>query len=197
LLILMMVLSEKGIEHLDLAFATIKKWRKRNVSVPLFLTENYVDSSLDSFPIEYLNFQRQYLLIYGKDILKDLTLNWDFIRLQCEREIKGKLLVLRRTFLETEGKGRAVKGVIRQSIPAFIAIFEALLFLKGKDRPEGKRGLIRGTAKAFDMDAGVFERLLDIREGKVKPNDTEIRQLFKDYLGEVRKLSVLIDTIGG
>jgi hypothetical protein len=193
----MIVLSEDGIERLDMAFDIVKKWRKRSVAIPLFLTEGYVGTSMDTFPIEYLNFQRNYVLVFGKDILKDLTFNPEYIRLQCEREIKGKLLLLREAFMETGGKGRTLKEVIGQSIPAFVAIFEALLYLKGKDLLKEKREIIRATAEAYDMDAGVFERLLDIKEEKVKPGDTEIRNLFKDYLREVRKLSKLVDALGG
>jgi hypothetical protein len=193
----MIVLSESGIEALDQAFDTVKKWRKRNVAVPLFLTEGYVDTSLDVFPIEYLNFKRNYVLVFGKDILKDLAFNPEFIRLQCEREIKGKLLILREAFLETSGKGRALKEVVGHSMSAFIAIFEALLYLKGKDIPGKKREIISAVATVFDTDAGVFEKLLDIKEEKTKPSEAEILELFKNYLREVRKLAKLVDTLGG
>jgi hypothetical protein len=193
----MVVLSEEGIEGLDRAFGIVKKWRKKGVAIPLFLTEVYVDTSLDVFPIEYINFQRDYVLVFGKDILKELTFNPEFIRLQCEREIKGKLLILRAAFLETSGKGRSLKGVIDQSVSAFIAIFEALLYLKHKDLPKERREIIRLTCRTFDMDAGVFEKLLDIKADKVKPGDTEIMKAFKDYLEEVRKLAKLVDALGG
>lgn len=193
----MIVLSETGIECLDQAFSIVKKWQKKNVAIPLFLTESYVKTSMDVFPIEYLNFQRNYALVFGKDILKDLSFDPKFIRLQCEREIKGKLLILREGFLETSGKGKALKGLISQSIPAFIAIFEALLNLKEKDVPKEKRETIRTTCKAFELDAAVYERLLDVKEDKVKLGDIEIVKLFKDYLRESRKLSKLVDELGG
>ena len=193
----MIVLSEEGIEHLDRAFGVVKKWRKRGVAIPLFLTEGYVNTSLDVFPIEYLNFQRDYVLVFGKNILKELTFNPEFVRLQCEREIKGKLLILREAFLETSGKGRALKEVIGQSVSAFIAIFEALLYLKGKDLPKERREIVKNTCETFDMDAGVFDKLLDIKTEKIKLNDTEIMKAFKDYLKEVRKLAMLIDALGG
>jgi len=193
----MIVLSETGIEHLDQAFSIVKKWQKKNVAIPLFLTESYVKTSMDVFPIEYLNFQRNYALVFGKDILKDLSFDPKFIRLQCEREIKGKLLILREGFLETSGKGKALKGLISQSIPAFVAIFEALLNLKEKDVPKEKRETIRTTCKAFELDASVYERLLDVKEDKVKLGDIEIVKLFKDYLRESRKLSKLVDELGG
>lgn len=193
----MIVLSEVGIEHLDKAFEIVKKWRKRNVAIPLFLTENYVETSTDVFPIEYLNFKSNYVPVYGKDILKDLSFKPEFIRLQCEREIKGKLLLLRQVYLETSGKRRALKDVTSQSIRAFVAFFEALLHVKGLELPKEKLQIIRATAQAFDLDSSVFEKLLDVKEDKVKLSDQDMRRLFQAYLTEVRKLSKLVDALGG
>ncbi|MBW1850416.1 MAG: hypothetical protein JRJ15_03105 [Deltaproteobacteria bacterium] len=193
----MIILSEEGIEHLDRAFTVVKKWRKKDVAIPLFLTESYLETSLDVFPIEYLNFQRSYVHVSGKDILKDLRFDPEFIRLQCEREIKGKLLLLREAFLETSGKTRALKEVIRHSAPALVAIFRALLFLKGEEVPKEKREVVRNTCEVFGMDAAVFKRLLDIKDKKIKPADKEMAGLFKEYLSEVRKLAKLIDAMGG
>ncbi len=193
----MIVLSEQGIEQLDRAFPVIKKWRKRNVAIPLFLTETYVATSVDVFPIEYLNFQRDYVAVYGKDILKDLSFDVEFIRLQCEREIKGKLLILREAYLESSGKGRALKDVMRNSIPALVAIFKALLYIKGQDIPKEKRAIVRNTCKAVDIDLGIFEKLLDIKEGKSKPGGSETGEIFKGYLVEMRKLSKRVDALGG
>lgn len=193
----MILLSEAGIEHLDRAFKTVAKWKKKNVAVPLFLTQQYVDTSLDVYPIEYLNFQRHHILVYGVDILKDLAFNRDFLRLQCEREIKGKLLLLRKAFLETFGKKKGLQEVIDQSLTAFIAIFEALLFLQGKEQPSEKREIIRSTCELFDLDSELFEKLLFTKEQRIKPDETSLHALFKDYLSEVRKLSKLVDALGG
>jgi hypothetical protein len=191
----MIILTEPGIERLDRAFDTVKKWRKRKVATPLFLTENYVKTSLDVFPIEYLNFQRHHTLVHGKGILADLPLKRQFIRLQCEREIKGKLLLLRHAFLESGGKGRAMKDIISQSLGAFAAISEALLYLKGMEAPRGRRHKIRAMAEAFQLDSSVFEELLDVREEKKKPGGDEMKRLFQTYLREIRKLANLVDEL--
>ena len=193
----MIVLSEEGIERLDQAFKVVETWQKRKVPIPLFLTELYVESSLDVFPIEYLNFQRNHVPVYGKDILKDLSFDPQFVRLQCEREIKGKLLLLREAYMETGGKGKALRGVISQSIQAFVAIFDALLYLKEKEIPKERREVVNLTCDAFDLDAEVFQKLLDIKEEKIKPGDTETTSLFQAYLKEVRKLSKIVDALGG
>jgi len=193
----MILLSEEGIENLDRAFKTVAKWRKKKVATPLFLTTKYVATSLDVYPIEYLNFQRKHILVFGRDILKELEFNPDFVRLQCEREIKGKLLLLREAFLDTSGKKMALMEVISQSLPAFIAIFEALLYLQGRETPLEKRGIIRSVCELFDLDAVLFEKLIDIKEQKLKLNEATMNTLFKAYISEIRKLSILVDALGG
>jgi predicted nucleotidyltransferase len=193
----MIVLSEAGIDHLDQAFGAVEKWRKKKFAVPLFLTETYVKTSLDVFPVEYLDLRENHLLVHGKDILESLSFQPDSVRLQCEREVKGKLLLLRKAFMESAGKGKALREVIRQSIQAFVAIFKALLFLKGAELPREKRDVIRTACEAFDLDAGLFERLMDVKEEKVPWREGELKGLYHDYLKEVRKLSQKIDALGG
>jgi len=192
----MIVLSEEGIDSLDQAFDLIARWKKRNVTTPLFLTESYVSTSLDVFPIEYLNFQKTYKLIYGKDILKDLSFDRGFLRMQCEREVKAKLLLLREAFLESQGKEKYLQQLIAQSLGAFVAIFNGLLHLKGEELPRHKRDVIKNVCQAFQMDTGLFEKLLDVKEKKVKLSGPDINRLFKAYLKEVQKLWKIVDNCG-
>ena len=193
----MIVLSEEGIGNIDRAFETVHMWRKKKVAVPLFLTQEYIGTSMDVFPIEYLNFQRNHVLAYGKDLLENLSFDHANVRLQCEREIKGKLLVLRNAFLEAGGKGKAMKEVIAGSLQAFLAIFTALLFLKKIEIPSGKRAILKAVSDAYDLDPALFERVIDVKEDKIKLDDKEMRLLFKDYLKEVRRLSMIVDKLGG
>jgi hypothetical protein len=189
----MIVLSEQGIEALDRAFGAVKKWRKRGVAVPLFLTEEYLETSLDVYPIEYLEFRDRYVLVYGKDVLKDLEFDKESLRLQCEREIKGKLLLLRHAFLESEGKGHVLKAVVVHSLTAFTAIFNALLYLKGETVPAEKRERVRTICEDFGLDYAVFDKLLAVKEKKVKLPAPDMKELFKAYLEAVRSLARRVD----
>jgi predicted nucleotidyltransferase len=189
----MVILSERGIDSLDRAFDLVSKWKKRNVATPLFLSEAYIRTSLDVFPIEYLNLQNNYKLVHGKDILKDLTFQDEHLRLQCEREVKGKLLLLREAFLESQGKGKRLQQVMADSLGAFVAIFSTLLHLKGLDTPQHKREIIREFCQAFDMDGNLFEKLLDIKEKRIKLGRSELTAVFNAYLKEVQKLWKMVD----
>jgi predicted nucleotidyltransferase len=193
----MIVLTEEGIRDPERSFALVKKWRKRNVAVPLFLTEGYIETSTDVYPIEYLNFQRRYITVFGKEILKGLSLKKEFIRLQAEREIKGKLLLLREAYLGSSGKKAELTNIINQSLHALIAIFNALLFIKDIDIPEGSRSLMISVCNTFGLENNVFMRLVHIREGKIKPDEKELNGIFKEYLNEINKLSKIVDELGG
>ncbi len=193
----LIVLTEQGVEHLDRAFDTVERWRKQRVAVPLFVTESYIQGSLDVFPIEYLDMKRRHIHVYGRDVLGKLSFQPEHVRLQCERELKGKLLLLRGGLLETGGRKRALKALVAESLPAFVALFEALLFLEGLEIPSAKREVLQAGCEAFGLDAGVFEELLGVREDRVKPDEDRLLELFKAYLKEVRKLAMLADSWGG
>ena len=189
----LIVLSEEAIDHLDRALETVSRWRKKGVATPLFMTKPYIASSLDSYPLEFLNMQKGHVLVYGEDVLKDMSFEPCHLRLQCEREIKGKLLLLRERFLETEGKARRVQDLIAESITAFISIFGGLLSLRGAAIPSSRREIVEAVAREFPVDAGVFMRCLDIKEGKKKVASSEIQDIFMAYLAEVRRLWGVVD----
>lgn len=193
----MIVLEDDAIEKLDEAFGIIARWHPRNVATPVFVTEAYVCSSVDVFPIEYLDMQSSHILVYGKDVLSKLTFENEHIRLQCEREVKGKLLLLRERFVETQGKTKALRALIGESLGAFIAIFEGLLHLKNKEIPARKTEIVAVTCRSFELDGELFEILLRIRDEKLKPSNAESIDYFKQYLKQIKNLSRIVDSIGG
>ena len=191
----LIVLSEEAIDRLGEAIETVSKWRKRNVATPLFMTKSYIFSSLDSYPLEFLNMQKGYVPVYGEDVLKDISFEPRHLRLQCEREIKGKLLLLRERFLETEGKPRRITELTGESITAFVSIFGGLLYLKGVEIPSSRREIVETLAREIPVDGNVFMNCLDIKEGKKKFAPAEISAIFKAYLVEVRRLWEFVDEL--
>jgi len=62
---LLVVLTPAGINKLDAAFDTVKYWKKRKVATPLVMTKEFIETSLDSYPIEFLNMKNSHILVYG------------------------------------------------------------------------------------------------------------------------------------
>ncbi|MCK9274672.1 MAG: hypothetical protein M0P57_06235 [Syntrophales bacterium] len=189
----LIVLSEEAIDQLEKAFDIVSRWRKKNVTVPLFMTRFYIDSSCDSYPLEFLNMQKSYTVVYGEDVLKTISFKKEELRCQCEREIKGKLLLLRKGFLMTGGKRARIQELISESITAFISIFRGLLYLKDIEAPNSAESVIEVTAREFSFEKDTFLRCFLIKMGEV-PSHQDITIVFKAYLKEVRKLSKHIDS---
>ena len=191
----LVVLTEAGMDRLREAFPLIRKWRKKRVNTPLFLTEEYIASSLDSFPVEFLNLREGHVPVFGRDVLGELTFDKINIRLQCERELKGKLLLLREAYLDSEGRQRGLGQVSSASLTAFLSLFRALLFLRDREIPHHNDELISTTAKEMGFDENPFMEVLKIREGKVKARRNEIEGILERYLGAIRELWRHVDQL--
>jgi hypothetical protein len=190
---LLVVLTDAGKNRLDVAFDTVKYWKKRKVATPLVMTKEFIETSLDSYPIEFLNMKNSHILVYGENVLANLAFQPADLRLQIEREIKGKIILLTQGYLETEGSARALRQLIGRSITAFISIFNALLFLKQGKAPQTRRETIQEACNLFSLDAAVFELCSDIKEGKDNLSGKEISNIFKKYLQEVEKIGNIVD----
>ena len=191
----LIVLTEEGIGQLQKSFKTVAKWYKRRVSTPLFLTKSYISSSLDSFPIEFLNMQNSYQVVFGEDVLQELSFDKHHLRLQCEKELKGKLLQLRQGFLESGGKKKNLIFIIGRSLTAFISIFRALLYLNDKVVPAELRNIISLVSQEFGVDEKTFVTLVQIKEGTEKLSSKALSSLFSNYISEVRKLAYAVDQL--
>jgi hypothetical protein len=192
---LLVVLTPAGINKLDAAFDTVKYWKKRKVATPLMMTKEFIETSLDSYPIEFLNMKNSHILVYGENVLANLAFQPADLRLQIEREIKGKIILLTQGYLETEGSARALRQLIRNSFTAFISIFNAMLYLKQEKAPQTRRETIKEACNLFSLDPAVFELCSDIKEGKDNLAGPEIIDTFKKYLHEVEKIGNIVDEL--
>lgn len=189
----LITLTDQGVERLDRVLAMVARWRKRNVAIPLFMTRSYLQGSQDSYPIEFLNMKRHYIVVFGVDVLAELTFDQCHIRLQLERELRGKLINLRSGYLATEGNTRKIRELITLSLTAFISLFSALLYLKNIEIPHGKREVITAAGKAFGIDAPLFLKCEEIRRKTDRLSSIEVQTVFQAYMKEVSRLCDQID----
>jgi hypothetical protein len=192
---LLVVLTPAGMNKFSDVLDTVKSWKKRRVAIPLIMTREFIESSLDSYPIEYLGMKNSHILIYGENILDALNFNPADLRLQIERELRGKLILLRQGYLEAEGKPRQLRKLIGNSLTAFIAVFNALLYFKEGKAPQSRRDTIKEIGKLFTIDSAVFMLCADIKEGKDKLASVEVVDIFEKYLQEVNNICNIVDCL--
>lgn len=191
----LVVLTDNGIARLAKSFEFVQKWHKRNVALPLFMTLEYIKNSLDSFPIEFLNMKKNYKVVYGKDVLEPLKIEKENLRLQCESQVKGKLLHLRESFLSTQGNRRHMQKLIKISLAAFATLFKALLILRDETVPVRRDEIVHHTAIIYQLDQGLFTQLLEVADDKSKFSTEELIKITESYIIEISKLALAIDNL--
>lgn len=190
----LIVLVEISIGQLTKAISLIGKWRKRNVAPPLFLTEGYIASALDTFPIEFLDMQAAYRVVVGDDVLAGLSFNNENLRQECERELRGKFLRLQHAYLEVSGQEQELRTLVRQSMTTFASIFRGLLALQHIPVPLGRQEILIKATEVFGTDREVFQRLSAWCTGKTKFKTNEERiTLFGQYVEQISHLIEVVD----
>lgn len=189
------VLKKMDLKFLELLAPLGKKYGKRKVAAPLTMTPDYIKSSLDVFPIEFLNFRLIHEAVFGEDILKDIEINLNDLRHQCERELKSKLIWLRQGYISSQGDKRILTEGFVKSISDYIPLFRGIITLLGKEPPVKQSSVIRALSEASATNTDVFAKVLSEKHEKVKHSIEELNTIFEDYYAATEQLGRILDEI--
>ena len=170
-----------------------KKFGKKRIAAPLVMTPAYIGKSLDAFPIEFLNFQLMHKTVFGEDLFKDLMIEKHALRLQCEREIKVKLMGLRQGYLSSLGRKEHLAEVLVRSITGIMPFFRSLIFLLGSAPPLPRVEVIKAFGATTGIATETLEKLLLLKNGASKPSEQELHALFELYYQALESLEKIID----
>ncbi|MCU0581966.1 MAG: hypothetical protein MUF26_05885 [Syntrophales bacterium] len=191
----LVMVTEEGMKNMKRLHDLIGGWQKRRITTPLIMSKTFLENALDVYPVEFLTMQAQHVLVYGDDPLSALAFDRTCLRLQLEREIKGKLLHLRQGYLDSEGQAKKLRDLIRISLVAFLSLFAAILYLKEKPIPSARHALIRDACVLAGIDGDIFIRCLEIKEETAKDDLKAVALLFDQYLLEVGKMDNFINQL--
>jgi hypothetical protein len=189
------VLNKMDLKLLELLAPLGKKYGKQRIAAPLIMTPDYIKTSLDVFPIEFLNFRLIHSTVLGEDIFKDIEIDMMDLRHQCEREIKGKLIWLRQGYISSQGDKKVLTEGFVNSIAGYIPLFRGISVLFDKEPAERQSEVITGLASATDINTDVFTKVLNVKHGKSKLSLEELNTIFEDYYTATEKLGKIVDEI--
>lgn len=173
----------------------ISKGILKKIAAPLFLTKDYMNSSLDVFPIEFLDMKENHILLYGEDIFSGLEIKGEHIRLFCEQQIKGKLIRIRQAYLEVGLKKKGLESLLKESLNSLIPIFRNLIRLKGKQPSINKAEIIRQLCQMFELDENVFLPIYKDSANDEKIANQEVVVFLEKYLSQIEKLADMVDKL--
>src|SRR5690606_11223773 len=113
----------------------IRWWLKQKQPWPRLFTRALIADSLDVYPIEFLDISDHHRLLYGDDPFGEVVVDLDRLRLQCERELREKLMRLREGFIECSRAPRKLEALLAESYASFEPIWRGCLHLLGRPVP--------------------------------------------------------------
>jgi predicted nucleotidyltransferase len=189
------VLNDMDLKFIEFIAPLGKRYKKKRLAAPLIMTPDYIARSRDVFPIEFYDFNLIHETVYGEDILRDILIDKNDLRHQCERELKSKLIGLRQGYISSLGDRNILTERIVTSFAGYMPLFRGIIFLMGKEPPTGKYDVIFNLAAATGIDTEVFKKIIDVKKGILKPGKYELNSIFEKYYATTEEIGKIIDEL--
>ncbi len=183
---LLVVLRRVELDRLE-ALAVLAHEQNHDLRLELTVaTEDDLRRSTDVFPARLRKMQHCHAVLRGDDVLANLPLSSEGLRLDCERTAKQLLVELRQCYLQRplrpEGLGSRLTGTI---IP-FLDSLSFLIELETGQWPSDCLAVIN-SADLLGLDARVLHDVYALKFGGLQPDLAELKRLFAAYMVNVEK----------
>lgn len=155
-----------------------RAYGSKGVSAPLAMTQTYMETSLDAFPVEFFNLRLIHQTVYGRDVIADFKIDKSDLRLQCERELKAHFLQLRQGFIRTGGDLRGLKEMLFSAQSAYVPVVRALLHLLGKEPPREAQEAITALEGAIGLQMGPMRDIARLKVEEARLDAEATKRLF-------------------
>ncbi len=174
---------------------TVRWGMKKRVVPPLLLTPDYIQTSLDTFPIEFMEIKDTYVVLAGDDFFSQIEVEPEHVQLECESQLKATLLRTRQAYLEIGWQKKGAERVLHTSLTSLVPVFRAMLGLKGLERPRKKEEVIKSLGSAFEIDTSTFLAILRDKAGDEKIGSEEAHQVLERYIDQLSILARKVDEL--
>ena len=194
---ILIALHTIGPEDLRNAHASIREWVRMGHPLPVYFTVSELQNAADVFPIEFHQMSVARKVLFGTDVLAELNITGENMRLQTEYELRSKLIKLRRHYIPASVSVDSLKKLMADSLASFAALFRAVLIIHDVVPPATKREIVAMTAERLKLDGTPFEKIFNIREKNFTEtlDETSANALFGEYMEQIESVINAVDSI--
>jgi predicted nucleotidyltransferase len=179
--------------RLEALHGPVEWWIRRGQRPPLVFTLDELRRSADIFAIELLDMKSRHRILYGENVLAEISVPLHYHSIQVERELRTDWLRLRQSILSAPKKPKVYLELMVSSFSAFAALFRHALFALGEAPAETKREAIDRIAKFAGSDPAGFQTILGLREGKLSERGIDIEKTLNQYFAFVEAVTEKFD----
>ncbi len=171
----------------------LKSWHRRGFATPLFFDPEILRDSLDVFPIEFLDMQERHRTLWGADLLANLVIARGNLRMQCEQELRGKLMKLRQCYVESSHAPGEMERILTASASSIAVLARTLLRLGGGDPAGGAEGVLERAEARFGVGTASLRKAWQLKRGAIRLTGSSLEELYQEVLQEVQGLVQVVD----
>jgi|HubBroStandDraft_6_1064221.scaffolds.fasta_scaffold05353_3 hypothetical protein len=187
------VIRDSSFDALQALAPAVKWWDGQKQPPPLFMTRSEIERSTDVFTIELIDMQQHHRVLFGADVLQDLSIPSNLHRLQVEYELREKLSLLRQHLLLASGNDSRLWELLLRSVSSFATLLRHALIVLGHNAPVGKREAVQALSKQIGFDASGILNVLDVRERKSDRKQFSVTEVFSRYLSALEQVTDAVD----
>src|SRR5262245_30999757 len=187
------ILRDISLESLERGTAVTRTWESAGNRPLLFVSPEWIARSCDVFPLEFLDIVAWHRVVHGDDPFAGLTVSMENLRLQCESELKTKLIHLRTGYIQLHENSDALARLLAASYAPIATVCRGVLRLAGAAVPDNARDVIRAASAICRFEAGPFEEAAAVKKGGPGAASTAIKPLFRACYEQVETMARAVD----
>ena len=187
------VVDQAGAAHLAALHGPVDWWIRRGQRAPLVFTREELQRSADIFTIELLDMKSRHRVLFGENMLAEISVPLQHHALQVERELRTNWLRLREAILASPKRPKVYLELMTSSFSSFVALFRHALIALGQAPAESRRDAIDRIAQFAPADPAGFHTVLGVREGKLRGRDLDLEKTLNQYFAFVEAVTDTFD----
>jgi hypothetical protein len=145
--------------------------------------------------MEFHDMREHRRVLFGADVIRDVTVENVFYRAQVEHELRSKQIRLRQKAAEVLSKPGPLVKLFTDSLSTFCVLGRHALILSGNEPRWKKSEILSALEPVLGRPMPAFNEILAIREsGSPPPGGNSVR-LLENYLTEIDALVRFVDTL--
>jgi hypothetical protein len=158
----------------------------------LTLTPADLSSSTDVFPIKFLDMQQDYEILHGDDLVKDLEVGRDHLRIRCEQEIKNLMLKLRSMYLRSRKDSKVLQKVLLKAYYSFLQSGDALAELK-TGKVYRKENEVLDGIESIGLDSALMKKIQALRTSESAQDQETLHDLYGQFMEMIVEAAEIAD----
>tara|TARA_B110000014_G_scaffold235736_1_gene200488 strand:- start:150 stop:875 length:726 start_codon:yes stop_codon:yes gene_type:complete len=191
---IMVVIKDVKISNLDKVGDALLSTKRAGQIQLLTLTPLDLNSSTDVFPIKFLDMQQDYEILHGDDVVKDLEVGRDHLRIRCEQEIKNLMLKLRSMYLHSRKDTKVLQKILLKAYYSFLQSGDALAELKTGKVYRKENEVLEGI-ESIGLDSALMKKIQELRSSDSDLEKETLQDLYEQFMEMIVKAAEMADQV--